>query len=444
MCLSLHSTLVTSNHLTRASESALQSGLPMNTVAKNIETASILPHFPLKSHSRSGTIVAIAALALALTWAAVVHASHKTVAVPPALASVGVSTPLKRDLDTQAAFLGQYSAVDKVELRAQVGGTLTAIHFKDGELVHKGDLLFVIDPEPYQIRMSQAQAQLEAANARFELATQELTRALTLKATDAGTAQNVEQRLADKLAAQAAVDTAQAQVHDARFDLDHTRITAPFSGRIGNHQVSVGNLVAGSRGATSPTTLLTTLVSLDPIYLDFDMSEADYNRYLRNHDQHGGQEKVGISLADATTFDREGTLDFIDNALDRSSGTIHARAVVDNSHLQLTPGGFARVRLSVAKAVPVLLVPDASVLPDQSSHFVLTVASDGTVSPKPVEVGDLRGGLRVIRSGLAPTDQVVIDGIPLAHPGAKVAPRAVQVQYLEETKPAAQTLAMGQ
>jgi RND family efflux transporter MFP subunit len=287
--------------------------------------------------------------------------------------------------------------------------------------------------------MSQAQAQLEAAKGRLDLATREMVRAQTLKATDAGSTENVEQRVADKLSAQAALDGALAQVHDARFDLDHTRISAPFTGRIGNHQVSVGNLVAGSRGATSPTTLLTTLVSLDPIYLDFDMSEADYNSYLQRgpgggHEQHSGAETVGISQADSTDFTREGKLDFIDNALDRSSGTIHARAVVANDTLQLTPGGFARVRLSVSKPTAVLLVPDAAVLPDQSSHFVLIVAQDGTVSTKQVEVGALRGGLRVIRSGLAPTDRVVIDSIPLAHPGIKVAPHEGQIRYADDAK----------
>jgi multidrug efflux system membrane fusion protein len=414
----------------------------MNTAAKNVDTASIIGQHAAKSMIRiwAGGVVLAAGLTLAIGF--VLHPSKGAGATPPALASVGVSTPVQRDLDTQASFLGQYSAVDKVELRAQVGGTLTEIHFKDGDIVHKGDLLFVIDQEPYQIRMSQAQAQLEAAKARLDLATHELVRAQTLKATDAGSAENVEQRAADKLAAQAAVDGAQAQVRDARFDLDHTRISAPFIGRIGNHQVSVGNLVAGSRGATSPTTLLTTLVSLDPIYLDFDMSEADYNAYLRGHEKHDGKEKVGISLADSTDFDREGTLDFIDNALDRSSGTIHARAIVANGNLQLTPGGFARARLSVAKPAAALLVPDASVLPDQSTHFVLTVAADGTVSPKQVQIGDLRGGLRVIRSGLAATDHVVVDAIPLAHPGAKVAPHDVQIQYAEDSKPSDRQLAM--
>src|SRR5882724_6181332 len=245
----------------------------MNTEVKNIEAGAIDNRHSVKPSVKvwAGAGAAVAALVLAGTVG--LRSGGQASATVPALASVAVSTPLKRDLDTQAAFLGQYSAVERVELRAQVGGTLTEIHFNDGDLVRKGELLFVIDQEPYQIRMSQAQAQLEAAKARLNLATSQLTRAQTLKATEAGSTENVEQRVADKLAAQAAVDGALAQVHDARFDLEHTRISAPFTGRIGNHQVSVGNLVAGSRGGISPTTLLTTLVSLDPIYLDFDMSE---------------------------------------------------------------------------------------------------------------------------------------------------------------------------
>jgi multidrug efflux system membrane fusion protein len=438
--LSLRATLVTTNHLIRVRQN-------VDEQVKNTEVGPIDTHHSVKPGVKAWVGVGAVVAGLVLASAAKIHAGAHPNAPAPALASVSVSTPLQRDLATQASFLGQYSAVEKVELRAQVGGTLTEIHFKDGDIVRKGDLLFVIDPEPYQIRMSQAQAQLEAAKARLDLATRELVRAQTLKATDAGSTENVEQRVADKLAAQAALDGALAQVHDARFDLDHTRIIAPFTGRIGNHQVSVGNLVAGSRAATSPTTLLTTMVSLDPIYLDFDMSEADYNSYLRSgggrgHEQRSGPETVGISLADSTDFTRDGTLDFIDNALDRSSGTIHARAIVANGNLQLTPGGFARVRLSVSKPAPVLLVPDAAVLPDQSSHFVLTVSQDGTVSTKQVEVGDIRGGLRVIRSGLAPTDHVVIDSIPLAHPGTKVAPHEGQIRYADDTKTNNQQIAM--
>lgn len=344
-------------------------------------------------------------------------------AVPPA--PVTVSRPLKRDVDTQIGFLGQFSAVDRVELRAQVGGTLAEIHFEDGQIVRKGDLLFVIDSSPYEIRLAQATAQLAAAQSRLTLANSQLYRAQALKRTDFGTAENVDQRTADVGAAQAAIDDAKAQIRDAQFDIEHCRIVAPFSGRIGAHQESVGTLVAGSRFASSPTTLLATLVSLDPIHLDFDLSESDFLTFSRQRAGGVGPlaDKVDISLSDETRFTRQGTLEFVDNALDRSSGTIHARALVSNPDLFLTPGVFARLRLAVASPAPALMVPDTAVLLDQSQHVVMTVAADGTVVPKPVETGDLRGGLRVIRSGLAPDDRVIIDGIVRAVPGGKVAPQ---------------------
>jgi multidrug efflux system membrane fusion protein len=351
--------------------------------------------------------------------------------VPPPAPQVVVSKPLMRELDEKLGFLGQFSAVDQVELRAQVGGILTEIHFKDGDIVQKGDLLFVIDPVPYEIRLAQATAQLESATARLDLANRELTRAQDLKRSDAGTAQNVDQRTSDQRAAQAAIDDAKAQIRDAKFDLDHCRITAPFTGRIGTHLVSVGNLIAGSRAATSPTTLLATLVSVDPVYLNFDMSESDYLAFSRERAKQKGvlADKVEIALGDETEFARQGTLDFIDNVLDRSSGTLHARATVPNPDYLLTPGVFARVRLVLGAPVAVLLVPDAAVLPDQSEHIVLTVAPDGTVAPKQVQIGDIRGGLRVIRSGLAPTDKVIIEGIPYAAPGSKVAPQDGAIQF---------------
>ncbi|WP_186074310.1 efflux RND transporter periplasmic adaptor subunit [Burkholderia gladioli] len=344
---------------------------------------------------------------------------------------VTVSRPLVRDLDTRLGFLGQFSAVDQVELRAQVGGTLTGIHFRDGDVVHKGDLLFTIDSVPYEIRYSQAKAQQQSAAARLVLARQELTRAQDLEHSEAGTRQNTEQRTSELHAAQAALDDADAQVRDARFDLDHCRIVAPFTGRIGRHQVSVGNLIAGSRYATSPTTLLTTIVSLDPIYLDFDMSESDYEAFQRYRGKVSGlpADRVELASGGSTAYDRQGTLDFVDNVLDRSSGTIHARATVPNADGHFTPGEFARVRVAVTHPAPTLLVPDASVLPNQSEHLVLTVAADGTVVPKQVETGDVRGGLRVIRSGLADSDRVIIDGLPFAAPGSKVKTHDGTIRY---------------
>jgi RND family efflux transporter MFP subunit len=342
-------------------------------------------------------------------------------AAAPTAPTVTVSTPSERNLEKRLQLLGQFSAVQQVELRPQVGGTLTKISFKDGDVVHEGDVLFEIDPTPYQIKLDQAKAQVETARAQLQLAIQQLGRADTLKQSGFGTIENADQRLAQKLAAQAALDAAEAAVRDAQFDLDHTRVTAPFTGRIGTHLVSIGNLVAGSRAATSPTTLLATLVSVDNIYLNFDLSESDYATFQQAHRQQQGPlaDKVQVSI-NGGNFDRNGTLDFIDNALDRSSGTIHGRATIKNTDGVLTPGAFARVRIAISKPVPTLLVPDASVLPDQSEHVVLTVGADGTVTPKKVQLGDLRDGLRVITSGLTLSDRVVVAGIPIAKPGAKV------------------------
>ena len=355
-------------------------------------------------------------------------ADQAAIVAPPV---VTVSAPIQQDVDTRLQFLGQFSAVDQVELRVQVGGTLTQIGFKDGDVVHKGDLLFTIDPTPYQIKLSEATAQLESARARLDFANREAFRADTMKQTGYGSVEIADQRAADRRAAQAAGDNAEALVRDAQFDLDHTRITAPFTGRIGTHLVSVGNLIAGSRAASSPTTLLATLVSIDPIYLNFDMSEADYMKFQRERQSQTGPlaDKVKVALIDETGFSRQGTLDFVDNRLDRSSGTIHARATIPNSDLLLTPGGFAHVRLAVAPPVPALLVPDASVLPDQSEHIVLTVGADNVVTPKRVQVGDLRDGLRLIRAGLTPSDQVIIGGLPAARPGSKVSPETGAIHF---------------
>src|SRR6266699_3139075 len=325
-------------------------------------------------------------------------------AAPAALPQVVVSKPLAPVIDTRLGFLGQFAAVSQVELRAQVGGTLMGIFFKDGDIVRKGDLLFTIE-------------------ARLELADRQLDRAKDLEQSNAGSVENVDQRISDQRSARAAVEEAKARIRDARCDLDHCRITAPFTGRMGTHLVSAGNLIAGSRTATSPTTLLATLVSLDPIYLDFDMSESDFLTYskYRGHLKGGHVQKVEVALGDDNQYARSGVFDFLDNVLDRSSGTIHARATVANPNLVLTPGLFARVRLVVAPPSPTLLVPDTAVLPDQSQHMVMTVSADGTVAPKRVEVGEIRDGLRVIRSGLAPNARVILDGLLHAAPGTKVA-----------------------
>jgi RND family efflux transporter MFP subunit len=353
------------------------------------------------------------------------HGSPASAVAAPAAPAVTVSQPLQKELRGRIQLLGQFSAVDQVELRAQVGGTLTYIGFKDGDIVRKGELLFIIDPTPYQIRVDQSTAQVAKARARLELATQELSRAQTLQKTDAGSVENVEQRLGEERSAQAALDEAEALVRDAKFDLDHTRILAPFSGRIGTHLVSVGNLISGNRGGGNATTLLGVIVSLDPIYLNFDMSEADYLTFQRERTSQKAAlaNKVEVSLGDEARFTRQGILNFVDNTLDRSSGTIHTRATVPNRDLFLTPGAFGRVRINLSTPRQVLLVPDASVAADQTDRVALVVGPDDVVKAKKVQTGGLRYGLRVIYSGLNSSDRVIVGGGPTVAPGTKTLPR---------------------
>jgi membrane fusion protein, multidrug efflux system len=370
----------------------------------------------------AGAVLAVLAAAGAgAVWRS--DSTHAT-APPPSPPLVTVSQPLQRTVQSTTRFLGQFAAVDTVELRAQVGGTLTDVDFKDGQVVHKGDLLFVIDPRPFQIRLDQAVAQLNTSEAKETLSQVELWRAQQLKQTSFGTAETVDQRTADLRTNQAAIETAKAAIRDASLDLEFSHVTAPFTGRIGRHLESVGNLVSGGRGGAGPTTLLATIVSLDPIYLDFDMSESDYRAWQRTN--HGATPHAGvaISLDDDDNYDRHGTLDFIDNTVNRSSGTIRARAIVPNPDLMITPGQFARLRVDLGKPAPELLVPAAAVVPDQSEHMVMTVVPNGTVVPKIVQLGELDHGLRVVRSGLAASDRVIINGLVRARPGMKVTPVA--------------------
>jgi membrane fusion protein, multidrug efflux system len=366
--------------------------------------------------------IALAVIAGGLIWSE--QSAPAAQALPPPPPAVTVSPPLQRTVQTTARFLGQFSAVDTVELRTQVGGTLTNIDFRDGQIVHKGDLLFVIDPRPFEIRLDQAVAQLNTAEAKETLSQVELWRAQQLKETSFGTAETVDQRAADLRSNQAAIESAKAAIRDASLDLEFSRVTAPFTGRIGRHLESVGDLVSGSRGGSGPTTLLATIVSLDPIYLDFDMSESDYRAWQRANPGATPHADVAISLDGDGDFSRHGTLDFIDNTVNRSSGTIRARATVPNPDLSITPGQFARLLVDLGHPAPALLVPAAAIVPDQSQHMVMTVAANGTVVPKVVELGELDHGLRVVRGGLDANDRVIINGLVRARPGTKVMPVA--------------------
>lgn len=374
----------------------------------------------------AAAVVVLIAVSMGLMVPGWRHGGSVSAQPAPPPAAVTVSAPLQRNVAGWTGFLGQFSAVDQVEIRAQVGGYLTEIHFTDGQIVHKGDLLFVIDPRPYSIALAQGNAQLMTASAGLDLARQELARAAQLKHDSFVSGEVLDQRVQQERGAEAALEQAKAAVGAAALNMEFTHVTAPIDGRISSHRVSIGNLVSGGQGGMA-TTLLTTIVSLDPIHLDFDMSETDYlayRRFLQSMPAGStADHAVDASLADEQGWTRHGTLDFIDNAMDRGSGTIHARATLANPGLFIAPGQFARLRLPTAAPTPTLLVPDEAVTTDQSQKQVLTVAADGTVVPRPVELGPMAIGLRVVRSGLHPGDRVIINGMMHAFPGTRVAPQ---------------------
>lgn len=384
------------------------------------------------------TIVAIPIIAASLFFLWRQMPAHQQRAQPQAggfAPKVSVSEPLLKQIPTTMELLGQFSAINRVELRAQVGGVLSQIHFTDGQIVNKGDLLFVIDTRPFEIRIGQAAAAVKSAEARLKLTKLELWRAQQLKKTDYASAETVDQRQAEQDAALAALASAQQSELDARLDLEFAHVTAPFTGRISTHLVSVGNLVSGSRGGSSPTTLLTTIVSLDPIWLDFDMSESEYIEYQKNqHDGgHPDKNQVVLHLSGEKRIYR-GTLDFIDNSINSRSGTIHARATVSNPDRSLVPGEFAELQLTAGAPKTAYLIPGSAVVLDQSEHFVMTVAADNTVVPKQVTVGGQFRGLQIIREGLTPTDQVIVDGLAFVRPGAKVDPEHTPIE-MARTEP---------
>jgi len=351
----------------------------------------------------------------------------------PPLPVVTVSTPLQREVTEWDEYTGQLAAVDYVEIRARVSGYLTEIHFTDGQMVQKGDLLFVIDPRPFEIELQEAQAQFNTATATLELANRQLTRAESLRGKDFVAQSTYDERLQAMKVAAASLETAKASVRQAELDLEFSHITSPLTGRISQHLVSLGNLVSG--GTQGTPTLLTTIVSLDPIYLNFDMSEAQYLSYERAtasgklKSNRGTGIPVSARLSDEIQWTHPGEMNFIDNQVDRSAGTIRARGLFPNADLSLTPGQFARIRIPGSEPYQAILVPDLAVVTDQSTKLLLTVADDNTVVPKIVRLGPTMGGLRVIRSGLDPKDRVVINGLARALPGAKVSAQAGEIKW---------------
>jgi len=342
--------------------------------------------------------------------------------------AVTVAQPVKRTVTDWDEFTGRFDAIEEVQVRARVGGFVTNVEFKDGDMVHAGDLLYLIDSRPFEAVAAQADGQLADARAKVELAKRDLDRGLNLVQTSAVSEQVVDQRRQALQAAHAAEIVAEGALKAAQLNVEFTHVPAPISGRVSRHLVSVGNLVSGSDTGTS--TLLTTIVSLDPIYIYFDVDEATYlkNNKLwfegKRPSSRDTPNPVQVALTGEIKPSHEGRMDFIDNRLDVSTATLRSRAVIPNHDLSILPGQFGRVRLIGSSPYEALLIPDTAVATDQSRKIVFVIKDDDTVEARPVVLGPLDEGLRVVREGLQAEDKVIIDGIQRARVGAKVNPRA--------------------
>jgi multidrug efflux system membrane fusion protein len=343
---------------------------------------------------------------------------------------VTVALPLQKNITEWDEYTGRFTAVEVVEVRARVSGFIDSIHFNEGQIVKQGDLLFVIDPRPYRLAVDQAKADVERAKAKLEIASLDVQRATPLVRSQTLTEREFDTRRSTERDAAGQVASAEAALKQAELNLEWTDVRAPISGRISDKRVDAGNLISGGQ---TGATLLTVIVSIDPIHFQFDGSEADFLRYMRlsaagaRPSSRDVQNPVSVRLADETEYKHQGRMNFVDNVLNPKTGTIRGRAVFDNKDGLLTPGFFGRLRLFGGEH-EALLIPDGAIASDQSRKIVFTVADDGTVGTKLIELGPMVDGLRVIRSGLAPTDRIVIDGLQRARPGQKVKPEDGKIE----------------
>jgi RND family efflux transporter MFP subunit len=345
-------------------------------------------------------------------------------AAPPIVA---VSQPIEREIVEWDEYTGRFDAVETVEMRARVSGHLTEVLFKDGQRVKQGELLFVIDRRPFERALEQAQAELFAANTKVENANLDIVRGRPLVERKIISDKTFDDRMSIVRDAQAAVKVAEAKVRSAELDLSFTRIDSPISGRISRTLVTAGNWI--SAGSVSGATLLTTIVSEDPIYIYFDVSENNFIKYKRLAERGvaaGAAEPgapVEIGLPDERGFPHRGRLDFLDNRLDQGTATLRARAVIANAAGLFSPGLFARVRVTGTAPYPAVLVPDAAIGTDQTNKFVYVVGEDGGVTRRNIKLGPLYEGARVVREGIAAADWVIVRGLQRARPGGKVTPQ---------------------
>lgn len=345
----------------------------------------------------------------------------------PPTVNVTVARPLQRDVTDWDEYVGRFEAVQDVELRPRVSGTIERVMFRDGQRVRQGQPLFTIDPRPYAATLAQARAQAARASASLANARSLLARAGKLLEAQAISREEYEQKQADVRTSAADVAAAQASIRTAELNLGFTTVRSPISGLVSDRRVSVGNF------AKEGETVLTRVVSTDPIWFSFEGAESFYLKYLRqDRDGTRGSSRdtpnpIEIQLADEKGYRWRGRMDFLDNAIDTNSGTIRAHAVVSNPDGFLTPGMFGRARLLGSGDYAALLVPDDAILTDQTRKLVYVVGKDAKVTPRPVETGPLVEGLRVIKTGLAPTEWVVIEGITILQPGMGVKARYIRI-----------------
>jgi RND family efflux transporter MFP subunit len=412
----------------------------MNMIGKIApETGDVRPTPQARFHRLSlwqkGGLIA-APVALLVAGATLANKTAPAPAAPP-LPIVTVAQPLVGQVNEWDDYVGRFEASQTVEVRPRVSGAVIAVHFTDGAVVRKGQLLFTLDPRPFAAALAEARAGLAGAESELALANADLGRANRLLDVEAVSKSDVDRLQARVRAANAAVAAAQSRVRARALDMEFTRVRAPISGQISDRRVDAGNLVSADGGGGG--TLLTTINALDPIYFTFDGSEALFLKNKRARQAGQAASPVEVRLQDETEYRWTGALDFTDNALDPRSGTIRGRAVLRNPGMFLTPGMFGNMRLSSGGTANALMVPDSAIQTDQARKLVLVIGPDGAVVAKAVVLGPVVNGLRIVRSGLTAQDRVVISGTQMAMPGGKVRTRAGRI--VPVTAPAAPTVA---
>ena len=374
---------------------------------------------PLWQHVSAAALPVIAVVAVGVLN----RESPAIAAAPPP--TVTVAAPLVREVMEWDDHVGRFEPSSSVDVRPRVSGAVTAVHFTDGAIVQKGQRLFTIDPRPFNAALAEARAGAAQARSDVALAEADLERANRLRADDAVSQSDLDRLAARVRAARAALAAADARVGARALDVQFTEVRAPITGRISDRRVDAGNIV--STADASGGTLLTTINALDPIYFTFDSSEALFLKAQRERQKSNVAQQVEIRLQDETGYTWKGHVDFTDNGISAHSGTIRARAVVANPDYFLTPGMFGNMRLTDGSPAQALLVPDAAVRTDQARKVVYVVGKDGTVAAREVTPGPRIGSLRSIRAGLSAGDKVVIQGLQMVQPGAKVAARVAKI-----------------